>query len=509
MVQRSVQAHRLVRPFISPKIRFLDNHYRLAPPKEKHEPMLLKNSSIYMFAKIIPGVMAFTALSVYTHLLTPEQYGVYTLIFTAAMFVNTSIFNWLPVGMVRFWPGGTFTEATFISTLGVLYRALSLPIIILAVLIALFIDTEKVPYLMAWLVLLCGFVSHRFGLLLKTAQMQPTSYALMIISYSVLALALGTAFIYLGWGPMGLLIGVAAGMLLPSIIQTFRIWLKFDPTLYSPELTQKLMIYGMPLAASFLLDEIANVSDRYMLAWLSGEAEAGKYAVGYDLAGNSILMVMNAVNLAAYPMIVKLLDTEGKEAALEYFKTYAMLLLGLSIPAVVGLSLVGPNIVDLVIGDQYKESVTLLLPWVSSAIFFMGAGAFYMHLPFQLGNNNMGIFKIAGVVAVLNLVLNYFLIPKMGMQGAAIATLLSFMISVSLGYIFGRRVFPIPFPVKEVAKILFATLLMGLVLYYLKDQRGWLWLALQFISGLLIYLSASFLLNVGGVKQLILNRLQR
>jgi len=324
----------------------------------------------------------------------------------------------------------------------------------------------------------------------------------------VLALTLGSTLAYLGFGAMGLLIGVATGMLIPSLIQTTRSWLQFDASAYSPELTQKLVIYGMPLAASFLLDEIANVSDRYMLAWLSGKAEAGKYAVGYDLAGNSVLMVMNAVNLAAYPMIVKLLDTKGKEAALEYFKTYAVLLLGLSIPAVVGLSLVGPNIVDLVIGDEYKESVTLLLPWVSSAVFFMGAGAFYMHLPFQLGNYNMGIFKIAGTVAVLNLLLNYWLIPKMGMQGAAIATLLSFMVSVLLGFIFGRRVFPIPFPLKEVSKILFATLLMGLCLYYFREQRGWLWLLAQFLSGLTIYLIASYLLNVGGVKKIITDRLK-
>jgi len=470
--------------------------------------MLLKNSSIYMLAKIIPGLMAFTALSVYTHLLTPSQYGVYTLIFTAAMFVNTTVFNWIPVGMVRFWPGGTYTDKTFISTMGVLYRFLSLPIIILAVAISFFIANESIGYLIAWLALLCGFVSHRFGLMLKTAQMQPTNYAIMLISYSVLALTLGSTLAYLGFGAMGLLIGVATGMLIPSLIQTTKSWLQFDASAYSPELTQKLVIYGMPLAASFLLDEIANVSDRYMLAWLSGEAEAGKYAVGYDLAGNSILMVMNAVNLAAYPMIVKLLDTKGKEAALEYFKTYAVLLLGLSIPAVVGLSLVGPNIVDLVIGDEYKESVTLLLPWVSSAVFFMGAGAFYMHLPFQLGNYNMGIFKIAGTVAVLNLLLNYWLIPKMGMQGAAIATLLSFMVSVSLGFIFGRRVFPIPFPLKEVGKILFSTLLMGLCLYYFRDQRGWSWLMLQFLCGLTIYLIASYLLNVGGVKKLITDRVK-
>lgn len=469
--------------------------------------MLLKNSSIYIVAKFIPGLMAFSALAIYTHLLTPQEYGVYTLIFTATILVFTIMLNWLPVGMVRFWPGGLYDENTFISTMGMLYRCLSLPIIILLTLTALLIDHKWIAYLMASMFLLFAYTCLRHGQMLKSAQMRPKSYAIMTISCSVLSLSFGSFLAYMGYGPLGLLIGIALGMLIPSFIQTIDSWKQFDHQQFSPELTQKLMIYGMPLAASFLLDEVANVSDRYMLAWLSGEAEAGKYAVGYDLAGNSILMIMNAINLAAYPMIVKLLDTEGKEAALEYFKMYAILLLGVSIPAVVGLSLVGPNIVELVIGEEYQESVILVLPWVASAIFFMGCGAFYMHLPFQLGNYNMGIFKIAGVVAVLNVALNYWLIPKMGMQGAAIATLLSFMISVSLGFIFGRRVFPIPFPLKEVCKILLSSFLMGLCLYYLKDFRGWLWLLVQFTSGLSIFLIASYLLNVGDVRNLIANYL--
>lgn len=471
--------------------------------------MLFKNSSIYIVAKFIPGLMAFTALAIYTHLLTPDEYGVYTLIFTATIFIFTTVFNWLPVGMVRFWPGGTYSEDTFVSTMGVLYRCLSLPIIIGVAIAAMFLDTDWLIYLIAALFLLASHVCLRHGQTLNSAQMRPTSYAIMTISYSVLALSLGSFLAYIGWGPLGLLFGIALGMLIPSLLLTYKSWLQFDESKFSPELTNKLVIYGTPLAVSFLLDEVANVSDRYMLAWLLGEAEAGKYAVGYDLAGNSILMIMNAVNLAAYPMIAKLLDTKGKEAALEYFKTYAVLLLGVSIPAVVGLSLVGPNIVELVIGEKYQESVTLVLPWVASAVFFMGAGAFYMHLPFQLGNHNIGIVKIAGTIAVLNLILNYILIPRFGMQGAAIATLLSFIVSVSLGYIFGKRVFPIPFPGKEVLKILTAALLMGICLYYLKDLRGWLSLLLQFSSGFSVFVVTAYLLDIGGIKEFIANFLAK
>lgn len=468
--------------------------------------MLFKNSSIYVLAKAIPGLMAFTALAVYTHLLTPQEYGIYTLIFSAALFLHSAIFNWLPVGTMRFWPGGTYSDKAFISTLGVIYLRLSIPVVMIAFLGILLLGKHYLLPILAGVVLLAGFAVLMIGQQLLSAQMLPNRYALMTICYSILALSLGAAMAYFGFGPIGVVLGVAGGMLIPAMIISARSWLLFDRSVYTPELTQKLLMYGTPLAASFFLDEIANLSDRYMLAWLVDEAEAGKYAVGYDLAGNSIMMVMNAINLAAYPMIVKLLDQKGKKAALDYFNTYVVLLLGISIPAVMGLSLVGPDLVHLMIGEEYQDSVILLLPWVASALFFMGLGAFYFHLPFQLGNKNFGIFKIAAITAVINLSLNFLLIPKMGMHGAAISTLLSFMISSVLGYVYGRKVFPIPLPIIEIAKILLATLFMGACLWFVKDMRGWHWLVIQLCVGLGSYGLASYLLNIGGVKQVIAAR---
>ena len=468
--------------------------------------MLFKNSSIYVLAKVVPGMMAFVALSVYTHLLTPQEYGVYTLIFSAALFLHSALFNWLPVGMMRFWPGGTYSDKAFISTLGVLYIRLVIPVAAIGLLLFLFLGEAYQAQISAGFLLLAGFTVLMVGQQLQSAQMLPHRYALMTICYAILALSLGSFMAYSGYGPVGVILGTAAGMLIPSVVISARSWALFDKSLYTPELTQKLLIYGTPLAASFFLDEIANLSDRYMLAWMVDEAEAGKYAVGYDLAGNTIMMIMNAINLAAYPMIVKLLDTKGKEAALEYFNTYVILLLSISIPAVVGLSLVGPGLASLLIGEEYQEAVVLVLPWVASAIFFMGLGAFYLHLPFQLGNKNMGIFKIGVYTALINLVLNFWLIPEMGMLGAAIATLLSFMLSSALGVYFARDVFPLPFPAKEVVKIALAAAFMGGCLWVVKDHRGWAWLIAQMSIGLGSYGLATYLLNIGGIKQIVAAR---
>ena len=468
--------------------------------------MLFKNSGIYVLAKVVPGIMAFVALSVYTHLLTPQEYGIYTLMFSAALFLHSALFNWLPVGAMRFWPGGTFSDKAFISTLGVLYFRLFVPIVILVLALFFILGADYYPQISSGFLLLAGFTVLVIGQQLLSAQMMPGRYALMTICYAILALTLGSSMAYFGYGPIGVVLGTAVGMLVPAVIISARSWALFDRALYTPELTRKLLIYGTPLAASFFLDEIANLSDRYMLALMIDEAEAGKYAVGYDLAGNTIMMLMNAINLAAYPMIVKLLDTKGKEAALEYFNTYVILLLSISIPAVVGLSLVGPGLASLVIGDEYQESVILILPWVASAIFFMGLGAFYLHLPFQLGNKNGGIFKIGVYTALINLILNFWLIPEMGMLGAAIATLASFAISSALGVFYARDVFPLPFPAKEVLKIVIAATFMGLCLWVVKDYRGWLWLIGQMLIGMGSYGLASYLLNIGGIKQMVAAR---
>ena len=96
--------------------------------------MLFKHTAIYLIAKAIPGIMAFIALSLYTHLLSPDEYGLYTLIFTAAMFANNVIFFWLPAGTLRFWSKQEYEPKSFISTLTNTYIGIFLSLIIFSAL---------------------------------------------------------------------------------------------------------------------------------------------------------------------------------------------------------------------------------------------------------------------------------------------------------------------------------------------------------------------------------------
>ena len=94
-----------------------------------------------------------------------------------------------------------------------------------------------------------------------------------------------------------------------------------------PALLRGMLRFGLPLAATFALGFVVSFSDRFMISGLIGIHNAGLYAAGYDLAQQSIEVLMLVVFLAAYPLIVRTLEQSGPVAAREQLKRYVYLLL--------------------------------------------------------------------------------------------------------------------------------------------------------------------------------------
>lgn len=454
--------------------------------------------------------MTFAALSLYTHFLSPDEYGIYTLIMSATILFHNVIYNWLPAGALRFWASEQYNKLEFTSTLATSYIRITLGLLLITLLgVIYYWQKPEASWILSSFFFLFALALFSITQSLFTAKIEPQYYAYMAISYSICALVLGSTYAYLGYGATGVLAGITLGTLIPALFVFKTTWLPYKRESYNKELFKKLLVYGLPFASAALLEEVTKVSDRFMLAWLHDKSQAGLYAVGYDLSGNTILILMAAINLAAYPVIIKLFETEGVKVAMDYFRHYAILLLGISIPAVIGLNLVGPDIVYLLIDEQYQASVIFLLPWITVAVFVMGLQATYFDIAFQLSQYVITVAKIGIAIAIVNLLLNYWLIPPMGMKGAAIATLSSFTLGSVLSAILGRRRFKLPFPFIEFTKILIASLVMGFCLWWLKDLRGWGWLMLQFSIGIISYALMLIVFNLLDIRSYIKKYLNR
>src|SRR5690606_31687941 len=118
----------------------------------------------------------------------------------------------------------------------------------------------------------------------------------------------------------------------------------------------QIATYGLPLAATSVLAFIVSGSDRFMLAGLIDTAAAGQYAVGYDLAQFTLGLLLNIVNLAAYPLIISAFEKDGEEAARQMLRWTLKLMLLIGLPAATGLAVLAPNVASVLVGADFERA---------------------------------------------------------------------------------------------------------------------------------------------------------
>jgi len=463
--------------------------------------MLLKHSMLYLLARGLPGILNFLALAVYTRLLSPEIYGKYALVIAAVGFADAAIFHWLRLGLLRFLPAYHNNREVFLSN--VVIGLIGLMVLSGCVAGVALIFTND-PAMRALLALGLGllWIQALFMLNLELArsQLSPISYGLMTTSKAAVSFAIGSMLAYAGFGAYGLLFGLIIGMLLPVLWQMGREWKGIRFSYVDTQIFRKLLIYGMPLTVTFILGAVISSSDRFILGWYLGADATGLYSVAYDLSTHTISMLMMVVNLAAYPLALYALENKGKDAARHQLSKNATLLMAVSFPAVAGFALLAPNITEVVLGESFQKTSEALIPVIVVASMIAGLKSFYFDLAFQFARYTMGQVWVTLVAALMNILLNFWLIPIYGLMGAAYATLVAYVTALLLSAWFGRKVFILPFPKKDFIKTLAAVTCMIMVLIHFMEFRGGVALVAQVILGMGVYTILLWLLNLGGIR---------
>ncbi len=165
--------------------------------------------------------------------------------------------------------------------------------------------------------------------------------------------------------------------------------------------------------------------DQVMLRWLADSAEVGVYAVAARLS-EVWYFIPTAIVASVFP---KLIDLRASDEALftqrlqQLFDSLAVL--GMAIAILV--TLVAPWLIPWIFGMDYAASAAILVihTWASVFIFLRAALSKWILI------ENALYFSLLtqGLGALSNVILNYFLIPVYGGQGAAWATLASYAIA--------------------------------------------------------------------------------
>ncbi|RYG32381.1 lipopolysaccharide biosynthesis protein, partial [bacterium] len=300
--------------------------------------------------------------------------------------------------------------------------------------------------------------SQEIGLELERARMQSKQFAVNSSLRSVLRLVITVILLKMGWGVWGLLVGAGVAALVPNIYAWYSTW-RHHPARLDRDVFKALVSYGLPLLGVYALDSLIGQGSRLILNHYQGTEQTGLYSMVLDLLKQIVQIAVLGVNLAIFPLALRKFKENDNEGAKVVLKRGISLSLALSLPLALVFA-AAPDQSSIVFGAKYRGAAPAIMPAIAFAMLLAGIKQFYFDLAFQFGYKTNQQFGINAVAAVVSVVLNFLLIPRMGLAGIAWATLWTYVVATGLSAWKGRAVFAMPWPWKETGMVAIASVAM-------------------------------------------------
>lgn len=259
-----------------------------------------------------------------------------------------------------------------------------------------------------------------------------------------------------GEGARGLLIGSygagAATVLILIAINWRSLSLRFDRALL-----RRMFRFGLPTMPAEVSLYALNFADRLIILRSVGAAEAGLYSLAVKFA-QAINVVVRGFQLAWPPLAYSIRD-DG-EARVFYARIVTLFVAGCAF-LVTGMWLFSRWIARLLTTPEFFASYEAV-GLVSTAVTLY---AVYLVLVVILGRTGRTEFNLPATLTALavNIALNLILVPSMGIVGAGLALVASYLVVLVLMYVFTQRLFPVPYEWGRLARIVLASaVLVGL-----------------------------------------------
>ncbi|MGC1121728.1 MAG: flippase [Candidatus Methanofastidiosia archaeon] len=182
---------------------------------------------------------------------------------------------------------------------------------------------------------------------------------------------------------------------------------------------KELLLFSIPLFGTVFLAQIMKWTDVLMLGYFTPPDQVGLYNGAIPICV-SIPVFLNSAGFIFIP-VLSVLYSHGQ--FLEMKKTYSILtkwIFSATLPLFLVIFIFAPQVLTLLFGADYQQASTALRILSAGYMFHVSTGPIGQNLvifgrPRLIMANN-----VAGVV--VNIILNFFLIPRYGINGAAIAT---------------------------------------------------------------------------------------
>ena len=425
-------------------------------------------------------LLVFLMVRFYTGYLTPAEYGTADLITQTANLLIPLVSLDITDAVFRFAADRQGKRAEAFS---VGLRVITLGSAGILAVIALL---QGVPAVRAYGFLLASFViaSCYHGLCAHFVRAQGNTALFAVQGLFNTALFIGLNVLFLAvfhWGVRGYVLSTTAANLITTVLLIWkaRLWRDVRPG-PARGLRRQMLRYCVPLIPTAIFWWIMGVSDRYMVKWFLGSDANGIYAVAYKIP--TILTILAAVFLDAWQLSAIAESDGDRQAHLRFYGRIWDAFVSAVFLCAGGIIALSPLLIRLLAEEAYYDAwryIPVLTLSMAAAAFSNFLGSVYV-----VTKRSAASFWTSLAGAGTNIVLNLWLIPRMGLQGAAAATFASCLAVFLIRLVNARQLLPFPLSGRKLA--VGVTALLGQTLFLLFRWPGWVLAQLAGLAVLLL-----------------------
>lgn len=256
-----------------------------------------------------------------------------------------------------------------------------------------------------------------------------------------------------------------------------------------------------------LVNGISSNLDKVMIGFMMAYVNVGLYSAGVKFV-LMIVPIIETVGIVLFPKINISANSDEYEYNRILKLNYDMIMI-LAIPMAVGLFLISPRLILVFAGSDYEAAI-IVSRIMSVVILLCPIGDLLGSKTLLVYDKNTDLLICSTIVAISNIVLNAIFIPIGGINGAAVASVISYVVAVVSRLYFTKRIVKFRFFTKKMIKYMIFTL--PFVLTYLvfmeRIDTSTLWMLLFVVYCIAIYALELFVTK-DELLELVINKIHK
>ena len=414
---------------------------------------LLKETSLYSLGPLLARVLSLITVPIYTRILSPADYGAIDILSYTAVLVVLFVGAALDQAVARFYlDASDEVERKRIASTVLIYYICAFAFLI--PLIKPFArdlahnwlhgqvaeKTVMLVFIFIWFNGIYYIANNQLKYLFLSKQV-----ALCAIGNSLVSVALSLMFVaYYKLGVFGMFLGQVVGAGIFALVALY-FGRRSYALVFHWGVLRRLLHYSLPLVPGSLAYYLMQYIDRFAIKEFISLKEVGIYGIGARLA-SLINLILTGFHGAWSPTVFKSFrESEAPERFRVVFNHFLFIVLVMML----GLSVFGKEILRILTTKTFSQGF-IVVPLLVAAAILASVGEYFTYgIRIAQKTHYKLVLNIA--ILIMNVVLNYLLIPPLGIIGAALATATSFLFLTIVGMAVSQKLYYVPYRWRNIA----------------------------------------------------------